>query len=363
MHPVVRPALALFAVMALAGHVFAQDRPRVELSGIERGPLLEEVPLNGTVTALRRSDISVAVAGLVLAHRVDVGDRVKAGEELLALDGELTELALQQAQAQLRQADSVLAEARRVFEEARSVGAGTNIAATEVNRRQSDVAGAEARRASAEAAVALEQARLRRHRLQAPFAGVISSRSADAGQWVQPGTPVFTLVDTDSLVMEFQVPQHVFSYLNDSTELRISAYGRPASQATILNWVPVNSGDARTFLLRAQTGEDQRLNPGMSVDGTLTVQRGSEVLSVPRDALNRYPDGRITVWLAAANDDGGVYTVTEQRVSLAGTAGDRAFIGSGLAGDERVVSRGNESLREGIEVERADGGTGKREAH
>jgi len=281
MHSFFRLALALCAVMALSGHVSAQDRPRVELSSVARSPLLEEVPLNGTVTALRRSDMSVAIAGLVLAHRVDVGDRVTAGDELLTLDDELTELAVQQAQALRQQADSELAEARRVLDEARSVGAGTNIATTEVDRRQSNVASAEARLASAEAAVALEQARLRRHRLQAPFAGIISRRSADAGQWVQPGTSVFTLVDTDSLVIDFQVPQQVFSYLNDSTALHISAYGRPASQATILNYVPVNTGDARTFLLRAKTGDDQRLNPGMSVEGTLTVQRGSEYCQFP----------------------------------------------------------------------------------
>ncbi len=358
MHSVVGRWLVPLLVWAMASQASAQNLPRVELSAVTRGPMLEEVPLTGSVTALRRSDISVSIAGLVLTRQVDVGDRVAAGDTLLTLDAELSELALMQARAQQQQAESELSEARRVLDEARSVGAGTNIATTEVNRRQSEVATAEAALAGAQAALAIEQARLRRHRITAPFAGVISSRRADAGEWVQPGTPVFTLIDTDTLALDFQVPQQAFPKLNDSSVLHVSTAGATrdnARPAAIVNWLPVNSGEARTFLLRARPEPGFNLNPGMSLEGTLTVQRDSDALSVPRDALNRYPDGRVTVWVAESGGDGDTYSVSEQRVMLAGTAGNRVYIESGLGGDELIVSRGNESLRQGIDVERVGG--------
>lgn len=341
----------LLCALALLCTNAAAERPRVALAEVERTPFIEEIALNGTVTALQRSHVSVAVSGLVLERHVDTGDRVERGDLLLRLDDELARLERDRAAAEAHEAASRLAEARRVAEEARSVRGGRSIAATEVSRRESEAGIAEAALARYRAAEQLEAARLQRHRIVAPISGIVSERAVETGQWVEPGVPVFTLVNPDALLIDFQVPQQAMATLDDASELILEGPdGTSGKAAEIASWLPVTDPSARTFLLRAKPPAEFLLVPGMAVSATLRLVRRDEALAVSRDAVNRYPEGRTTVWIAEPAEDAGAFTVREQRIAIIGTAGDQVFVGEGLSGSERVVSRGNESLRDGAEV-------------
>lgn len=341
------PVFWLFALAAALAHA---QSPRVVLGGVERGPMVEEIPLNGTIVALRRAELSVSVEGLVTDLTVDTGERVLAGATLLKLDDELAVLEGKRAQAETREAERRLAEARRVLQEARSTRGGRVIAATEVERRASDVAVAEAVLARTRATEQFQAARIARHTLSAPFAGVVAARHVDIGEWVAPGTAAFALIDTDALRIDFQVPQRAAVLLDKDSTLALESRDGTSRTLEIATWLPVTDERARTFLLRAKPPAGSQLSPGMAVKATLRLLRAAESLSIPRDALTRHPDGRVTVWVAETAPDSGAVTVREQRIDLAGTSGDRAYVADGLSGDERIVVRGNEGLRPGSRV-------------
>ena len=341
--------IGLWAFALIAATASAQS-PRVVLGEVERGPLVEEIALNGTVTARRNVDVSVSIGGLVRERAVDVGSRVARGDLLLRLDDELARLEHDRTSAEVREAEKRLAEAQRLLAQAHSVGGGRVIPATEQARRASEVGIAEAALVRARAAERLQAARLRRHALHAPFDAVVSARAADAGQWVEPGDAVFTLVDTADLLVDFQVPQQAFALLGADTTLAIEVPGAGRQSAAIETWLPVTDAQARTFLLRALPPDGAPLVPGMAVSASLRLIREGQALSVVRDAINRYPDGRVTVWVAEALGDDGRHRVREQVVQVGGSAGDRVFVTEGLDGGERIVTRGNEALRDGLEV-------------
>lgn len=328
----------------------AQDLPGVQLAEVTEEPIQAEADLNGSVMSLRSARLSPSVAGLVAGVAVDAGDRVAQGDPLIELDEELAQLALARARAETREAEARLEDARRRLAEARSVGAGRNIAATEVRSRENAVATAEATLARLRAAEQTQAALLERHRITAPFAGVVSVRLSDVGEWVALGDELLELVDTQSLRLDFQVPQDYYPWLNENARLVVqSATGGEEAQAAIEQAVPVTDPSARTFLLRALPPEDQRWLPGMAVQARLRVETGETGLTVPRDALNRYPDGRITVWIAEpAGDDR--FEVQEKRIRIGSGFGRRVVVQEGLEAGQRVVSRGNESLRQGLTV-------------
>lgn len=330
----------------------AQDTPGVQLAEVTERPVYEESRLNGTVNAMRLSRLSTSVAGLVDAVNVNVGDTVARGDGLIELDDEQARHELASARAQQQEAEASLAEARRRFSEAESVGAGRNIAATEIRARESAVAIAEAALARARADVSRYRSALERHRVEAPFAGVVSTRSRDVGEWVTPGDELMTLVDLESLRLDFQVHQGYFPKLDDNSELLLVS-GPARSDPiplTIASRVPVTDPASRTFLLRATAPGDVALMPGMAVEAMLRVSTGSKGLTVPRDALNRYPEGRVTVWIAEPAEEGDRYTVTEKRVRTGSGFRERVEILDGLEAGQQVVSRGNESLDEGMTV-------------
>ncbi|ODR95497.1 hypothetical protein AUC70_00740 [Methyloceanibacter stevinii] len=83
----------------------------------------------------------------------------------------------------------------------------------------------------------------------------------------------------------------------------------------------------------------------------MDLDTGARDVVVSRDALIRYPDGRITVWVV--QNDGDKTSVTERRVEIGLAFDGLVQVLSGLKEGERVVVRGNESLREGQAVQLA----------
>ena len=76
-------------------------------------------------------------------------------------------------------------------------------------------------------------------------------------------------------------------------------------------------------------------------------------MTVSRDAILRFPDGRTTVWIV---DDSGELPVVRERIVRTGVEfGNDVEILEGLASGARVVTRGNETLREGQKVRIIEG--------
>jgi RND family efflux transporter MFP subunit len=326
-----------------------QNAPTVVVSRAEQAALIEEVPLTGTVVSPRIAELSTEVSGIVAEIGVELGDRVDAGQQILRLNSELEALTLDAARASTEQARHELADARRRLAEVRKLGEvqSQSVAASIASEVQIDVA----RLRYAQAEEKRQAARLKRHRLSAPFAGLISRKLVEQGEWIQPGQTVVELVALDELRIDFQAPQSVYAKIGDSTRLRVSFDALPGRQfdGRIERIIPVNDPISRTFVIRTaldKTGV--RLTPGMSASAVLRLDNGARGVALPRDAIIRYPDGRVTVWVAEA--DGEQTRVRELHVQTGLSFGGRVAITSGIEAGALVVVRGNESLYEGQTV-------------
>jgi RND family efflux transporter MFP subunit len=113
--------------------------------------------------------------------------------------------------------------------------------------------------------------------------------------------------------------------------------------------VPVSDASSRTFLIHVRIDAgDAVVTPGMSAHGQLRLSTGREGVVISRDAILRYPDGRVTVWVI--NPGSEPPTVAEKRVTTGHSFNGLITIREGLKADEVVVVRGNESLQEGQQV-------------
>lgn len=352
MHPLLTLLLAgpflMSGLATLPAHA-AEPAPRVVVATAERTPVAQSVPLTGSVAAPHVAAVSTAIAGRIEKLHADTGDRVAAGAPLATLDSELVRLQRDVAAAAVTEDDARVAEARRRLAEAERL-AGTAIPANQRETRAAELAVAEAALARRVAEHRLREAELERHILRAPFAGVVSARAAETGEWLAPGSTLMELVDTRALRLEFPVPQTWFGRIGRDARLKVRLDNETRwRDARIQSVVPVGDPGARSFLLLATLPGSPRLLPGMAAHATLTLATGETGVAVPRDALNRYPDGRVTVWRVLTRD--GQSRVREQRVTVqAGVAGARVPV-QGLAGGETLVVQGNEALRHDLVVD------------
>jgi RND family efflux transporter MFP subunit len=355
--PVRHFAFAIFACLGIAcGAVaskpaIAEPVVPVVAETARNAQLVNRLELTGTVTSPRVSQISTSVPGLVTRIHHDSGATVRENDLLLELDPALEEIAIQQAKAEIAESEAELADTRRRLKIAESLAERSFGPQNTVDSLRSEVQTRTAVIARRRALLASAEERLSRHFVRAPYAGVISQRMAEAGQWIVPGTTVFELVDTSGLRIDVPVPQQYFPQLNSTAEITLQFEAMPDSEfpAKIGAVIPVSDPRVRTFTLRAlPTRKDLPITPGMSARVGIGLQSGQEGVVVSRDAVIRYPDGRTTVWVLEANGESSM--VKERRVETGLAFDGLVHVRSGLKAGERVVVRGNEALREGQAV-------------
>ncbi len=336
----------------------AAEAPTVVVEQAREAEIIRQVPLSGTITSARVSRLSSEISGQVASLKVDIGERVEAGDLLLVLDSDLGKWEYQASQALTEQLRAELADARRRYADAQSLRKQNSISENEIQLRRAevDIKAAALKRQQAEEQ--RQRARFEKHVVRAPFAGVISDKLTEVGEWVEPGSSIFELVALDTLHADFSAPQVFYPLIDDNSRITLSLNVLPEQQfeGTIDVVVPVNDRSARTFMLRVLFDSvNAHIIPGMSVNGLLQVSSRERGIVVSRDAVLRYPDGRITVWVVRERD--GKFQVVERKVTTGHGFDGQVEIREGIEVGDRVVVEGNEALESDqvVQVEQRNG--------
>ena len=349
-------AVCIAGAFVYAPFISAQMKVRVE--PVVRAPILEQLPVSGSVISPRASDLAVQESGLVEKILAEEGDTVEAGQVLLELDTELAELELQRLQAMLEEAELLFGEAKRLANEARSLIEDRNISQTEYSARLANEAAEQSRVQQLELQIRAQAVRIDRHHLSAPFAGVISQRHAEEGEWLGANTAAYQLVQTHPLRVIARIPERYYSEVRPGTPAMISVDARPGDviDAQVDAVVSATDANSRSFRVRIEIpNTDMSLAPGMSAHLELSLGSNNQnaVLQVVADAIVRLPDGSAVVWVSR---DGVVNPVP---VTLGRRNGARVeVISQQLREHDQVVTLGNEALRPGQAVTAESSGAG-----
>jgi RND family efflux transporter MFP subunit len=138
------------------------------------------------------------------------------------------------------------------------------------------------------AEVKLAQKRLDDATVRAPFDGSISARLVSPGQYLRENTPIATLVKADPLRLRADIPESAASGARIGATLAFTTDAAPGAtfQARITRLNPTLDARSRSLTAEARlTGHDPRLRPGIFVQVQLALERDSESVVVPREAL------------------------------------------------------------------------------
>jgi HlyD family secretion protein len=196
---------ALLLMAAAAWYLTRPEPLRVQLAHVERGTVEATVSNTraGTVKACRRAKLAPSAGGQIAQLLVAKGERVKAGQILLALwdddlqaqarlaeqqlvtmssrAGEICTLAGQSAQAAVR--------AQKLRERGFISPEGLERAEAEAQARQASCEAAHSEIAQGRSRIDTAQANLRRMVLRAPFDGIVADISGELGEYATPSPP------------------------------------------------------------------------------------------------------------------------------------------------------------------------------
>jgi RND family efflux transporter MFP subunit len=316
---------------------------RVVESSQQQAPI--ELRATGTVHARETAVISAQVMGRIEQVLVRAGDSVRAGQTLVVLDGATLQASAAQAQAailaaqnQQAAAESNAGLAASTLARYQQLQAEKSVSPQEMDEVTRRAQGAEAQleAAKAQTEAAREQASAARAmlgytRIVAPFAGMVTSRTADPGTMASPGMPLLQIDRSGPLQLQAAVDETAIAAVRVGMQTPVTVDGVTlAMQGTVAEIVPAADPASHSFLVKVDLPATGQLRAGMY--GTATFPHGThQAILVPRSAVV----ARGSLQCAYVLDGNGIAQL--RYLTLGATHGDAVEVLSGMAAGERLV--------------------------
>lgn len=331
-----------------------QEEARVEplrpvLSIVAAPADAPSLTLPGTVEARIETQLAFRVLGRVIARKVSVGDLVKKGDVVAAIDPLSLELAVKSLQSELSNAQAQLINAASTEERQRSLlesRSGSKAAYEE----------AQLGRRSASAAVAKAQANLEKAeeqlgyaQLRAEFDGVVTATSAEVGQVVSAGQSIVTVARPDERDAMIDIPVASSDVLKVGSQFEIALQLDPSIRA----W-----GTVREIAPEAEATTRTRRTKMTLLDPPAAFRLGSVVTATATDVADPaivlpsssvlMKDGNPNVWVV----DTAARKVSIRPIKIDGDLieGGSVKISEGVNLGERIIIAGVHKLAEGQAV-------------
>jgi cobalt-zinc-cadmium efflux system membrane fusion protein len=283
--------------------------------------------------------IAVSFSGRIVALRAEPGDSVRVGQPLADIDSP----DFGTARAELDKARAEEAQAHQALERAKNLVPGEAIAAKEWEAAQADYAQAQAE--TARAAQHLKNlnphglaVQGQRVSLASPLNGVITERTATPALEVGPGlaNPLFVVTDPSKLWLMIDLPEALLGRVKTSSEVEIESDAYPGERfsARIVQIGGVVDPNTRRVTVRARLDNPERkLLPEMFVRASILQANGSGV-RVPNSAI---VIGGVHAYVFVETKPGEFH---RHQVELLTRGSDFSYVGNGLSGGERIVTKG-----------------------
>ncbi len=345
-----RILIPLVAALFLASPLGAEEETSallVETAPIREVEFHQQVTLVGRTEARGESRVVAEVAGRVSSVDAAEGRPVRRGQVLVTVDCRRTALTLEAKRAEAAQARADAELAEKELARARDLVATEVFPERNLDRAEADASRTAERFRQLDAESRQLELDLENCSIRAPFSGHTVRKLVDVGEWVDPGTPVYEMVDLAVVKVTVDLPERHFGHLDPAGAVSIvlDRDGDTELAGEIVGLAPRASEATHTFpVMVAVDNRDGRLGSGMLVKAVLTLEGTFTSLAVSKDAVVRESERTL------------LYTVTDGRaVEVAVRVRSRlgslvAIEGDGLAAGQAVVVRGNERLGDGDEV-------------
>lgn len=230
-------ARASLVILALAG-CREKGAPKAEAEPVILGPENAAVArietivtgpyVSGTLQPRQEAMLRSELAAQVVATYVEKGDAVDAGQLLARLESGALRDARRSAAQAVATAEQMVGFTAENVRRAEVLYAAGGVALRDVEAARVDLATAEAQLAEARSQLAAIDEQLSDTEIRTPFDGRIAARNVTAGDAVQPGMDLFTVIDPTTMRLEAEIPAEHLGAARIGTPARFRVRGYPA---------------------------------------------------------------------------------------------------------------------------------------
>jgi RND family efflux transporter MFP subunit len=245
---------------------------------------------SGYVVARRKATVAAEITGKVVQLFVEEGMIVEAGQLVAQLDSALAETDLDLAQSRAAASEAAATAIAADLKDAERIFARVQSLSQKYYASEADLTKAEARVGVLKAQLGQAQANLQtarldaqrnatmldKHKIRAPFGGVVVERSAQPGEMISPisagggftRTGICTIVDMGSIEIEVDVNEAFIGRVRAGGDIAavLDAYPDWTIPAKVIAVVPTANREKATVKVRIGLKQkDPRVLPDMAV--------------------------------------------------------------------------------------------------
>ena len=318
--------------------------PPVKIIQVSESSKFQNENYAGVVRGRYELNLAFQTGGKILSRAVEEGTFVHAGEILMEIDSKDAVQQLNAGNAQVESARANLNLAKSNFERYSQLFSENAISAAMLDQYKTNYENALANYNAAVAQANQISNNLSYTKLIANSDGVISKINVEVGQVVSAGQTVLTLVQTDELEVEINVPENKLSEIEIGKIAEVSFW---ANEDKILGSVreisPVADSAARTYKVRISIPNPRdAIYLGMTASAEFNFKNLNGYI-LPLSAI--YQTGnQAQVWIVTDENK----TVLKN-VKVENFSGNEVIV-RGISPNDKVVVAGVHKLREGQEV-------------
>jgi HlyD family secretion protein len=355
------------------GEPNAQALPAIVVTQVAERRLTDSVVASGTIRPVQEIFVQPLVDGLsIKTLKVDVGDRVKAGDVLAELNRDAlllqksqlnanrakAQAGLAQYQAQVIEAQANASDAVRQRDRAVTLSRNGTVSTSQVEQLTASAEATAARLNAARQAVSVGEAdikvvdaqiedidlKLERTEVKAPVDGVISARDAKVGAIANgAGTPLFTMIRDGAIELVADVSESDIRRVTVDQPARIMLAGtRTELQGKVRLVSPVVNATTRLGSVHIVTDEKSGAKSGMYANARIIIVE-TTAPALPQSAVTTERDQSIARTV--------VNNIVKQ-VTIETGIQDQGFVQilSGLKTGDVVVSKAGAFVRDGDRI-------------
>lgn len=291
---------------------------------------------SGTVKEENASLLNFSVMGTVSGIHVGLGTVVHKGQLLATIDDTSLKSAYEAAKAARDQAEDAYSRMKELHQK----GSLADIKWMEVKSKYQQACSMEE----------MAKKQLADCRLYAPFSGVISSKSIEVGQNVNPAVPAFTLVSGKDMNVRISVPETEISnvYKGQEAVVIIPALNDSRLEGSVIEKGIQANPVSRSYEVKIRLDNSSlsgKVMPGMITEVYLTGKLSTQHIVIAANLIQIDENNNYFVWL---NDKG---KASKRIIACGDFTPTGVTVVSGLNAGDEIIVEGQQKVCEGTKLE------------
>ncbi|MBB4038068.1 MAG: efflux RND transporter periplasmic adaptor subunit [Dysgonomonas mossii] len=306
--------------------------------------------LSGEVTAKQTANISTRMMGYITKIYVKPGDKVASGQLLVSISSDDILAKKAQVQAMITEAEAASKNAQRDYERFKTLRSQNSVSDKELEDVSLQNTSMNAKVQMARQQMNEINAMLSYTNIRAPFSGVVTQKMLDEGSMANPGMPILTIEQSGELQIVASIPENYIPYvkIGDVVKIELKSLGTTIDgKVSELSPSAFRTGGQYSMKLAIDAKDKTNIRSGMYVNILIPNKTGEDISSkIMLDKNSIVYRDQLT----------GVYVIDDQNqanlrwIRLGKTIGNQVEVLSGLSQNDRIVSKAEGKLYNGVKV-------------